>query len=37
VTIKKNNIKPGYEVNFAKAKSGETSGFGVGYDYGSVM
>lgn len=37
VTIKSNNIKPGYEVNFAKAKAGETSGFGVTYDYGSVM
>lgn len=37
VTIKKNNIKPGYEINFDKARSGETNGFGVGYDYGSVM
>lgn len=37
VTIKTINIKPGYEVNFDKAKNGETSGFGVTYDYGSVM
>lgn len=37
VTIKTANIKPGYEVNFDKAKKGETSGFGVPYDYGSVM
>lgn len=37
VTIKMNNVKSGYEVNFSKAKAGETSGFGVTYDYGSVM
>lgn len=37
VAIRKINIRPGYEVNFDKAKSGETSGFGVPYDYGSVM
>lgn len=34
VVIKKNNIRQGYEINFNKAKSGETSGYGVGYDYG---
>lgn len=37
VAIRTNNIKPGYEVNFDKARNGETSGFGVPYDYGSVM
>lgn len=37
VKINKNNIKKGYEVNFDKAKKGETTGFGVKYDYGSVM
>lgn len=37
VAIRSNNIKPGYEVNFDKARNGETSGFGVTYDYGSVM
>lgn len=37
VTIKKNNIKSGYEINFAKARAGETTGFGVTYDFGSVM
>lgn len=37
VSIKKNNIRQGYEINFSKAKAGEASGFGVGYDYGSVM
>jgi Astacin (Peptidase family M12A) len=37
VIIKKNNIKSGYEINFAKAKAGETTGFCVNYDYGSVM
>lgn len=37
VTIQKNNIRQGYEVNFAKAKPGEASGFGVSYDYASVM
>lgn len=31
------NIKHGYEGNFVKAQKGSTSGFGVGYDYGSVM
>lgn len=37
VTINTKNIKDGYEVNFSKAKRGETSGFGVTYDYGSVL
>ena len=37
VTIKSGNIKEGYEVNFSKAKPGETTGFGVTYDYGSVL
>lgn len=37
VKINSNNIKIGYESNFAKAKSGETSGYGVAYDFGSVM
>lgn len=37
VIIRTNNIRSGYEINFDKAKSGSTSGFGVGYDYGSVM
>lgn len=31
------NIMRGYESNFIKAQKGSTSGFGVGYDYGSVM
>lgn len=31
------NIMRGYEQNFMKAQKGSTSGFGVGYDYGSVM
>lgn len=31
------NIMRGYESNFVKAAKGSTSGFGVGYDYGSVM
>lgn len=31
------NIQRGYESNFVKAQKGQTSGFGVGYDYGSVM
>lgn len=35
--IKNQNIKPGYESNFDKAPRGATTGFGVGYDYGSVM
>lgn len=37
VIIRAQNIESGYEPNFDKAKSGTTSGFGVGYDYGSVM
>lgn len=31
------NIMRGYESNFMKAPKGQTSGYGVGYDYGSVM
>jgi hypothetical protein len=34
VTILEKNIRPGYEANFKKASAGETTGFGVGYDYG---
>jgi Astacin (Peptidase family M12A) len=37
VRIVTNNIRSGYEVNFRKADKGETSGFGVAYDYGSVL
>jgi hypothetical protein len=37
VRINEGNIRSGYEVNFKKAAAGETSGFGVGYDFGSVM
>lgn len=37
VTIMYGNIRKGYEANFHKAAAGSTSGFGVGYDYGSVM
>jgi len=37
VTIKKNNIRQGYEANFDKAKSGETSAYNIRYSYGSVM
>lgn len=37
VTIRTKNIRQGYEINFDKAKPGETTGYGVSYDYGSVM
>ncbi|KAG5682266.1 hypothetical protein PVAND_011630 [Polypedilum vanderplanki] len=37
VKIIEGNIRNGYEVNFKKAESGETSSFGVAYDYGSVL
>lgn len=37
VAIMYSNIRNGYENNFIKAARGTTSGFGVGYDYGSVM
>lgn len=37
VFIRSKNIETGRERNFEKAKAGETSGFGVPYDYGSVM
>lgn len=37
ITIQYPNIQRGYESNFMKAQKGQTSGFGVGYDYGSVM
>jgi hypothetical protein len=34
VAIVDSNIRSGYEVNFKKAKPGETTGFGTSYDYG---
>lgn len=37
VDIVMGNVRKGYEVNFEKAAPGSASGFGVGYDYGSVM
>ncbi|XP_070500970.1 zinc metalloproteinase nas-4-like [Chironomus tepperi] len=37
VSIIDANVRTGYEVNFKKASTGETTGFGIGYDYGSVM
>lgn len=37
INIQYQNIQRGYEQNFQKAQKGSTSGFGVGYDYGSVM
>lgn len=37
INIQYQNIQRGYESNFVKAQKGSTSGFGVGYDYGSVM
>lgn len=37
VRIQTQNIQRGTENNFAKAKAGTTDGFGVQYDYGSVM
>lgn len=37
VNIRYNNVEPDKRKNFEKAKSGEATGFGVGYDYGSVM
>lgn len=37
VSIIDKNIRSGYEINFKKASAGETSGFGIGYDFGSVM
>lgn len=37
VRINSRNIRSGYEINFNKAKKGEATGFGVRYDYGSVM
>lgn len=37
VFIRSQNIETGREGNFAKAKKGDTTGFGVGYDYGSVL
>ncbi|HEY5236286.1 MAG TPA: M12 family metallopeptidase, partial [Rhabdochlamydiaceae bacterium] len=37
VKIMTKNIRQGYEINFAKAKAGETSAFGILYDYGSVL
>lgn len=37
VTIMMGNIRRGYEENFKKNAKGTSSGYGVGYDYGSVM
>lgn len=37
IDIVSGNIRRGYESNFYKASKGSTSGFGVGYDYNSVM
>ncbi|XP_045539227.1 hatching enzyme 1.2 [Papilio machaon] len=37
VTINYNNVKPGSENNFKKSDSSYTSGYGVPYDYNSVM
>jgi len=37
VTVYYNNIKKGAEDNFVKLEKGLTSGYGIGYDYGSVM
>nr|XP_019534797.2 zinc metalloproteinase nas-4-like isoform X3 [Aedes albopictus] len=37
VRIQTQNIQRGTENNFSKAKAGTTDGFGVAYDYGSVM
>lgn len=37
ITVLYQNIKSGYESNFDKAQKGTTSGYGVGYDYGSVI
>lgn len=37
VYIATNNIRPGTENNFDKAPKGTTSGYGVPYDFGSVM
>lgn len=37
VFIRSGNIERGREKNFEKAKSGQASGFGVTYDFGSVM
>lgn len=37
VLIVRENISPGYEVNFDKAPKGSTNGFGVAYDFNSVM
>ncbi|CAH2051774.1 unnamed protein product, partial [Iphiclides podalirius] len=37
VTINYNNVKPGSENNFKKSDSKYVSGFGVSYDYNSVM
>ncbi|KAK9753167.1 Astacin (Peptidase family M12A) [Popillia japonica] len=37
VTILWENISSGHEGNFVKSENGTTTGFGVEYDYGSVM
>ncbi|KAJ8916685.1 hypothetical protein NQ315_000330 [Exocentrus adspersus] len=37
ITVAWNNIKRGHENNFDKAEKGSTNGYGVNYDYRSVM
>lgn len=37
ITVVRDNISPGYEVNFEKAAKGTSDGFGVPYDFNSVM
>lgn len=37
VHVRMENVRKGYEINFEKAAAGTSSGFGVAYDYGSVL
>lgn len=37
IDVVRDNISPGYEVNFDKAAKGTSNGFGVAYDFNSVM
>lgn len=37
VNVRFNNVEPGREKNFEKTRKGESSNFGVAYDFGSVM
>ena len=37
ISVVYQNIKKGADINFHKAEAGTTTGYGVGYDYGSVM